>query len=115
MQIIPVIRDIKTNRYWISENLLIVKIGNRKFNLSNSIKSIIDAYIQSKQSAFNEFVIYCQQILALKEKDQPQAIEFIKSLLQPNIDARIFEIVSYAILKEFYSGQHIYWGWSIII
>ncbi|MFM6201937.1 MAG: restriction endonuclease, partial [Dolichospermum sp.] len=39
-------------------------------------------------------------------------IEFIKSLLKPNIDARIFEIVSYAILKQYYAEQVIYWGWS---
>jgi hypothetical protein len=28
------------------------------------------------------------------------------------VDARIFEIVSYSILKEFYAGQRIYWGWT---
>ncbi|WP_241537625.1 hypothetical protein [Cyanobacterium aponinum] len=29
------------------------------------------------------------------------------------MDARIFEIVSYAILKAYYSEQIIYWGWNI--
>lgn len=110
---LPVIRDVKTNRYWLNENLLIVKIGNQKINLASAVKSIIDAYIQSKQSAFNDFVIYCQKISVLKEQDHSQSIEFIQSLLKPNVDARIFEIVSYAILKEYYSGQHIYWGWSV--
>ena len=30
----------------------------------------------------------------------------------PEVDARVFEIVSFAILREFYIGQTIYWGWS---
>ncbi|MFN8498586.1 MAG: hypothetical protein U0641_12105 [Anaerolineae bacterium] len=31
--------------------------------------------------------------------------------MQPNVDARIFEIVSFAILKAHYGEQAIYWGW----
>ena len=30
----------------------------------------------------------------------------------PNVDARIFEIVSYAMLKEYYGAQSIFWGWK---
>lgn len=36
---LPVIRDIESNRYWINENLIIVKIGRKKFNLARPIKS----------------------------------------------------------------------------
>jgi hypothetical protein len=32
--------------------------------------------------------------------------------LQPSVDARIFEIVSFAILRSYYGEQSIYWGWS---
>jgi hypothetical protein len=39
-------------------------------------------------------------------------VEFIKTLVEPNVDARIFEIVSYGILKYFYHGQNIYWGFD---
>jgi hypothetical protein len=39
--------------------------------------------------------------------------KYICSLLQPNVDARIFEIVSYAILKQHYAGIPVYWGWSM--
>ena len=37
----------------------------------------------------------------------------LRPLLRPNSDARIFEIVSYAILKAFYKNQLIYWGWTL--
>lgn len=108
----PVLRDLKSNRYWINENLLNVSVGAQKYNLAEAIKEIIDEYIHAKQNAFNEFIKYCNEIAAIKDDSNERVIEFIKSLIQPNIDARIFEIVSYAILKEYYSGQRIYWGWT---
>lgn len=37
---------------------------------------------------------------------------FIVGLLAPNVDARLFEIVSYAILKYYYKEQTIIWGYS---
>jgi len=48
----------------------------------------------------------------LSEVDTKGAIEFIRAQLQPNVDARIFEIVSYAILKAYYGEQSIFWGWT---
>lgn len=109
---LPIIRDAITNRYWINENLLKVTINEQIINIAESVKDIIDAYIQARMNSFNEFMMYCQQMIAIQEKSPETAIEFIKSLLKPNIDARIFEIVSYAILKQYYAEQIIYWGWS---
>ena len=44
----------------------------------------------------------------------PEKIEeFVIGLLAPNVDARLFEIVSYSILKYFYHDQIIYWGYDI--
>ena len=57
-------------------------------------------------------MLYCQQMIEIQQQEPLQAIEFIRRLLRPNIDARVFEIVSYAILKEYYGEQKIYWGWS---
>lgn len=111
-QYLPIIRDIETNRYWINENLLKLNIGGKIINLAESIKQIIEAYVLARQKSFNDFMTYCEEMLAIYGKDHNQAIEFIKGLLQPNVDARIFEIVSYSILKEYYAGQVIYWGWS---
>lgn len=33
--------------------------------------------------------------------------------MAPNADARLFEIVSYAILKHYYKEQHIIWGYDM--
>jgi hypothetical protein len=109
---LPIIRDIKTNRYWINENLIKVSLDGNQVNIAPVIIDIIDAYVQTRQKAFNQFISYCQQMIDIQQQDPQRAIEFIRSLLRPNIDARVFEIVSYAILKEYYGEQKIYWGWS---
>jgi hypothetical protein len=33
--------------------------------------------------------------------------------VEPTVDARVFEIVSYSILKYFYHNQSIYWGFEV--
>ncbi|MDB9449674.1 restriction endonuclease [Dolichospermum circinale CS-547] len=109
---LPIIRDSTTNRYWINENLLKIEIGEQLINISESVKDIIDAYIQARMKSFNEFMIYCQKMMEIQNQSSEAAIEFIRSLLKPNVDARVFEIVSYAILKQYYAEQKIYWGWS---
>jgi hypothetical protein len=42
-----------------------------------------------------------------------QVIQFIKQIVAPTVDARIFEIVSYSILKYYYSDRSIYWGYEL--
>lgn len=109
---LPIIRDAKTNRYWINENLIKFTINNQQINIAEAVKDIIDAYVEARRKAFNEFMIYCQEMIEIQQQEPQRAIEFIRGLLKPNIDARVFEIVSYAILKEYYAEQLIYWGWS---
>ena len=48
----------------------------------------------------------------LGDKDSNETTDFIVSLLAPNVDARLFEIVSYSILKFYYKDihKHIIWG-----
>jgi len=109
---LPIIRDAKTNRYWINENLIKFTIDNQEINTAEAIRDIIDAYVDARRKAFNEFMIYCQEMIDIQQQEPQRAIEFIRGLLKPNIDARVFEIVSYAVLKEYYAEQLIYWGWS---
>jgi len=109
---LPIIRDAETNRYWINENLLKVVVNNKTFNIAQAVKEIIDAYIEARKHAFDAFMSYCQQMMEIQDQDPGKAIDFIRGLLRPNVDARVFEIVSYAVLKQFYSDQQIYWGWS---
>ncbi|CDM92707.1 MULTISPECIES: hypothetical protein [Limnospira] len=106
---VPVIRDTKTNRYWINENLLQVSINGNQINIAEAIIDIIDAFVIARRQSFNQFIIYCKQMIEIHNQEPLQAIEFIRSLLNKDVDARVFEIVSYAILKQYYGEQKIYW------
>lgn len=112
-EFIPILRNLETNRYWINENLLKIKIGRTSFNLARVIVEIIDEYAKTKQDAFQRFVRSCEKLQRI-EKTTPKKVEkFIAGLLAPNVDARLFEIVSYSILKSYYHDQKIIWGFEM--
>jgi hypothetical protein len=112
----PILRDQANQRYWVNERLLVMSLGSgprkREVNIAEAVIEIIDAYVATKKSAFEAFVQACKQIMALSWHDPSGAVAFIEAQLQPNVDARIFEIVSFAILKAHYGEQSIFWGWS---
>ncbi|HEY5367410.1 MAG TPA: hypothetical protein VIJ75_00335 [Hanamia sp.] len=109
----PILRDMETNRYWINENLLKITIQKEAFNLAAAINNIIEEYASTKQDSFQRFIKACQDLVKI-ESSQPEEVEkFISSLVQPNVDARLFEIVSYSILKYFYHDQKIFWGYEM--
>ena len=108
----PIIRDMRTKRYWINENLLNVTVGDKRYNIAPTIIEVIDAYVEVKRAAFEQFIAYSSRLAQVVEKDFDQAIDFINHQIQPNVDARVFEIVSYAILKSHYEDTVLYWGWS---
>lgn len=110
--IIPILRNLETNRYWINENLLTVNINDNKYNIAKAIIAIIDEYIKVKQNSFQHFIKQCEALQAIENKSATDVHDFIVELLAPNVDARLFEIVSYAILKYYYNGQSIIWGYS---
>lgn len=110
---VPIIRIPETKRYWINENLLLVKANKIDFNLAEVIIEIIDKYIETKKGAFDNFIRTSEE-LKMIEVNRPDKIkEFILSLIKPNVDARIFEIVSFSILKNDYKEQSIFWGYSL--
>ncbi|MDR1896860.1 MAG: restriction endonuclease [Prevotellaceae bacterium] len=109
----PILRNLETNRYWINENLLKITIGEKVINIAKVVIKIIDEYARTKQDAFQRFVKSCKELQEIG-KTTPQKVEaFIIGLLSPNVDARLFEIVSYSILKYYYHDQQIYWGFEI--
>lgn len=112
IDIIPILRDIQTNRYWINENLLNMMIQNQNFNIAKATITIIERYIETKQSSFKTFIKTCEELRTVSKKDDGMVSEFIKNLLSPKSDARIFEIVSYAILRYYYYDQTVYFGFS---
>lgn len=108
----PIVRDLQTKRYWINENLLKVKVAGEVLNIAPALIEIIDLYIEAKKSAFNRFITYSTKLARVSGNDVSKAVEFITQQIQPNVDARIFEIVSYSILKSYYADTVLYWGWE---
>jgi hypothetical protein len=106
----PIVRDVQTNRYWINVNLLRIWIGSRSLDLAASVMAIIDEYIKAKTTAFDAFINACLRLKTLTASSPAETEAFILDLLAPNRDARLFEIVSFAILKFFYHDQTIYFG-----
>ncbi len=111
-EITPILRNLETNRYWINENLLLIKINGKKFNIAKAIIAIIDEYVKIKQDSFQRFIKQCEELQSIENQDASAIHNFIINLLAPNVDARLFEIVSYAILKFYYREQSIIWGYS---
>jgi len=111
---IPIIRVVETKRYWINQKLIKVNANGKTFNIAEAIIEIIDEYAKTKKSAFEEFIDTCEQLKTIEKKEPAKAKEFILSLLKPKVDARIFEIVSYAILRYSYHSKIIYWGYGVI-
>ena len=107
-EFIPILR--KNNRYWFNENLLKVKINENEYNIAETVIHIIDAYVEAKRDSFEKFIQICKDAQRLTEV---QVREFIKQMVAPNVDARIFEIVSYSILKYYYNDRVIYWGYAL--
>lgn len=108
----PIIRDLQTNKYWINENLLKIKLGGKTYNIATAVVEIIDEYAKAKTDSFKRFIEQCKQLENIDKKNEEKVKDFLLNLLAPNVDARLFEIVSYAILKNYYKGEKIYWGFS---
>jgi hypothetical protein len=112
-EFIPILRNMETNRYWINENLLKIKVGSANFNIAKVIIEIIDEYAKTKQDAFQRFVKSCEELQQIGKTTPKKIEEFVIGLLAPNVDARLFEIVSYSILKFYYHDQQIIWGFEM--
>ena len=109
----PIPRDLERKRYWINENLLIINLnGSKTINIAKTIIKIIKEYITTKQSSFSQFVKTCESLQTIGKRDLEQVRNFVEGLITPNQDARLFEIVSFSILKYFYHDQIIYWGFD---
>lgn len=111
---IPIIREVDTKKYWINNNLLNINVNGMLYNISLAIIDVINKYIEVKVSALESFIKTCEQLKTIKNQDSEKIKFFILSLLSLNVDARIFEIVSYSILKFDYFQRVVYWGYGII-
>jgi hypothetical protein len=111
----PIVRDVESQRYWIQEDLLQVQIRQKNgndvtYNISKAVLEIIDAYVATKKAAFEGFLESCRKIAEIGKENPDQAVEFVIQQLMPNVDARVFEIVSYAVLKAKYGQKSVWIG-----
>lgn len=111
----PIVRDVATQRYWIQEDLLQVAVRHKDgrdniYNIAHAVIDIINAYVATKRAAFEGFLETCRQIAELGKQDPEQAIKFVVQQLAPNVDARVFEIVSYAVLKAKFDQETVWIG-----
>ncbi len=111
----PIVRDVESQRYWIQEDLLQITIRQKDgkdytYNIAHAIVDVIDAYVATKKAAFEGFLEACRQIVELGKSDPEKAVDFVVQQLKPNVDARVFEIVSYAVLKAKYHQQTVWIG-----
>ncbi|PIQ33305.1 MAG: restriction endonuclease [Flavobacteriales bacterium CG_4_9_14_3_um_filter_40_17] len=109
----PIIRVVATNRYWFNENLINITANKQVFNISHAILEIVDAYVEVKRGSFEKFIDTCEKLKELEEEIIPKTSEFVLGLLAPNVDARVFEIVSFAILKFYYFDQTVFFGFDL--
>lgn len=113
LDFVPITRVTDSERYWINENLLKVRISGSEVNIAEAIIEIIDDYISTKKDSLDRFLRTCTELQSISGEEHEKVEEFILTQLAPNVDARLFEIVSYAILKYFFSDQVIYWGYEL--
>ena len=59
----------------------------------------------------SRFLTICDEMKELSKTDKKAVREFIVSLLDYKVDAKLFEIVSYSILKYHYNDIIVYWGY----
>lgn len=109
----PLLRDTNVNRYWINENLLLHEIGSKNHNIAHVIIKIIDKYVEAKEDALSNFIKTCDNLKVISKTKENEVYDFIKNLLDYNVDARLFEIVSYSILKYYYNNITVYFGFEL--
>lgn len=106
----PILRDLESRRYWINEALLVVPTSKGDVNVAPAVIAIIDRYVAAKRDAFEAFIADLDRLAELSAGERDQAVTFIADLLRPNVDARVFEIASYAILRAAYKGETVWFG-----
>lgn len=82
-----------------------------KFDISKTCCKIIKKYIELLMAKDHSLLIVLQHMRELS--DYAEKKQLINDLLTEDAEARIFEIISYAILKNHYSNIKIYFGYSL--
>ena len=89
----PIMRNLETQRYWFNENYLKIDVGQNSYNIAEDVIAIIDHYAEVKQGTFKQFIDQCEALKDIEENGTSEVAEFIKSLLAPNVDARLCDLL----------------------
>jgi len=79
-------------------------------DISKITIKVIQKYIQLLQEKDNAFVKDLQELKELQIRGLK--LKKLITMLTEKSEARVFEIISYAILKNHYKGLKIYWGYT---
>ncbi len=105
---LPIRRNLDTKRYWINEKLLEVQISPTDMvNIAPLCIEIINKYVELKMRRFSCFFNDLNDLKDTVSSNPQRSVSFISETLKPNSDARIFEIVSYVIIKYHFIDQTI--------
>ena len=80
------------------------------YDISKEVCKIIEMYIQLLRTKDNVLINHLSELQSLT--DYAQKKEKVSTLLTEDAEARIFEIISYAILKNHYRNIKVYFGYS---
>ena len=97
---------IDSGKYALHINFLYVD----EIDISKTAIKIIQKYIQLLMEKDNAFVKDLEELKTLKTINEK--LDKLNTMLTEKSEARVFEIISYAILKNHYKGTKIYWGYS---
>lgn len=111
----PIVRDVKKQKYWIETKFINIPYNDEILDISQLILDIIDGYAYLIFKRLLDLINSINTVSSNFQVNQDSApvIEFITSLLKPNIDARTFELVSFVILKYYYRTQRLYFGSNV--
>lgn len=95
---------INNGKYALHINYLYVG----SIDISPTINAIVEEYIRLLIAKDSELMRDLEELSAMSNIGQKK--EKIKSMLNSKVEARVFEIVAYAVLKNYYRNQFVYFG-----
>ena len=106
----PILRKVDLQKDWVNESLLVVEVSGRKLNIAKAIIEVIDEYVKTKRQSFEQFIRDCKALKQAAAKGDASVAGYIRGLIAPDRDARIFEIVSYGVLRSHYAEDIVFIG-----
>lgn len=97
---------IDSGRYALHIDFLYVN----GIDISKTAVRIIEKYIYLLQEKDNAFMNDLEELKELQTREAK--LKKLITMLTEKSEARVFEIISYAILKNHYKGIQIYWGYT---